>query len=218
MPPSSPAHRAVLATASAAVLAASISLPAGGAALADPPEPTGSATATTAPGCGDDCSLEPTSPATEPVRPTRTKPADRPGPPTPSSPAPQPVLPTSAAPTSTGPAVPPAISGPTATGGPGIEGTNLERQASAPATSAGPPEAATSPGGAAPTSGAPSSDSGWNTPVTTSARATQAAAVSRAELSGRGGPDLPAVAAGVLLVGTGGGAFAWWIRNRPRTH
>ncbi|MCY1675365.1 hypothetical protein OVA06_11730 [Pseudarthrobacter sp. SL88] len=211
MPPSSPAHRAVLATASAAVLAASISLPAGGAPVADPPEPTGSATATTAPGCGDECSLEPTSPATEPVRPTRTKPADRPGPPTPSSPAPQPVLPTSAAPTSTGPAVPPATSSPTATVGPATHGTN-------PETSPDPSVAAPSPGGAAPTTAAPSSDSGWDTPVTTSARATQAAAVSRAEMSGRGGPDLPAVAAGVLLVGTGGGAFAWWIRNRPRMH
>jgi hypothetical protein len=35
---------------------------------------------------------------------------------------------------------------------------------------------------------------------------------------GQGGPDLPAVAAGVLLVGAGGGAFAWWARNRLRSH
>ncbi|ACL39331.1 conserved hypothetical protein [Pseudarthrobacter chlorophenolicus A6] len=186
--------------------------------MADSPEPTGSATATTAPGCEDDCSQEPTSPATEPVRPTRTKPADRPGSPTPAYPAPQPVLPTSAAPTSTGPAAPPATSGPAPTGGQGADGTAPGGQASDPATSAGPADATTSPGGAAPASGAPSSDSGWDTPVTTSARATQAAAVSRAEMSGRGGPDLPAVAAGVLLVGAGGGAFTWWIRNRPRTH
>lgn len=211
MPPSSPALRAVLATASAAVLAASITLPAGGAALADSPEPTGSPTATTAPGCGDDCSQEPTSPATEPVRPTRTKPSDRPGSPTPTTPAPQPVLPTSAAPASTGPAAPPPTNGPTVTGGPGTDGTN-------PETLPVPSVPGTSPGGAAPTAAAPSSDSGWDTPVTTSAKATQAAAVSRAEMSGRGGLDLPVVAAGVLLVGAGGGAFTWWIRNRPRTH
>ena len=79
MTPSTPLIRAASATATAAVLALSITLPTGGAALAESPEPTGSETSTTAPGCGQECAQEPTETWAPEARPTRTaKPGDDP--------------------------------------------------------------------------------------------------------------------------------------------
>jgi hypothetical protein len=61
-------------------------------------------------------------------------------------------------------------------------------------------------------------ESNWNKPVTRSAKATRVAAVSSAGGSGPEGSNFPVIAAGLLLVGTGGGIFAWWGRNRLRAH
>lgn len=68
-------------------------------------------------------------------------------------------------------------------------------------------------------SATPSTESNWNKPITKSAKATQAAAVSRNDGSGLfGGPGLLAIMAGVLLVGVSGLAFALWSRNRLASH
>ena len=68
-------------------------------------------------------------------------------------------------------------------------------------------------------SATPSRESNWNKPITKSAKATQAAAVSRNDGSGLfGGPGLLAIMGGVLLVGVAGLAFAWWSRNRLASH
>lgn len=64
----------------------------------------------------------------------------------------------------------------------------------------------------------PSTESNWNKPFTRSASPTQAAAASRGGGPGFGNPGLLSIMAGVLLVGLGGLAFAWWGRNRPSTH
>ena len=60
-------------------------------------------------------------------------------------------------------------------------------------------------------------DSNWNKPVTKSATPTQAAA-SKGDGPGFGDPGLLTIMAGVLLVGLGGLAFAWYGRNRLSTH
>jgi hypothetical protein len=198
MTASSPILRAASATASAAVLALSVTLPAGGAAFADSPEPTGSATTST----------------TYPAEPTETKttertekprdPDDPPGQPDgPAPAAPQPQLPSAPAPAA--PTVVPEPAEP------------ADADAPDPAGTSGPPETGT-PAGVSPSTAGPSSESNWNQPVTRSAKATQAAAMSRPGSEGPGGPNLPAIAAGVLLVGLGGGVFTWWGRNRLRAH
>jgi hypothetical protein len=64
----------------------------------------------------------------------------------------------------------------------------------------------------------PSTESNWNKPVTKSAKPTQAAAVSDSDGPGFGDQGLPTILVGVLLVGLGGMAFAWWSRNRASAH
>jgi hypothetical protein len=76
--------------------------------------------------------------------------------------------------------------------------------------------AATSATGATPST-SPSTDSNWNKPVTKSATPTQAGA-SGGDRPGFGDPGLLTIMAGVLLVGLGGLAFAWYGRNRLSTH
>jgi hypothetical protein len=64
----------------------------------------------------------------------------------------------------------------------------------------------------------PSTESNWNKPVTKSSEPTQAAAVSASKGPGFGDPGLLTVLVGVLLMGMGGLAFAWWGRNRASAH
>lgn len=78
-------------------------------------------------------------------------------------------------------------------------------------------EAVTSAPGATPST-SPSTDSNWNKPLTKSASPTQAAAAPKGDGPGFGDPGLLSVMAGVLLVGIGGLAFAWWGRTRLYTH
>ncbi|MFJ5694309.1 hypothetical protein ACIP9X_10690 [Arthrobacter sp. NPDC093125] len=70
----------------------------------------------------------------------------------------------------------------------------------------------------APTFSAPA-ESGWTTPIGSAAEPTQAAVVS-AEDNGPGVGifGLLVLMGGVLLVGLGGLAFAFWIRNRLASH
>jgi hypothetical protein len=198
MTASSPILRAALATASAAALALSVTLPAGGAAFADSPEPTGSATTST----------------TYPAEPTETKTTERTGKPRdpddppgqledPAPAAPQPQLLSTPAPAA--PTVVPGPSEPADAGAPDSAGTSSPSETGTPAS-------------VAPSTAGPSSESNWNKPVTRAAKATQAAAMTRPGSEGPGGPNLPAITAGVLLVGLGGGVFTWWGRNRLRAH
>lgn len=182
MTPSHPALRVMSASASAAFLALSVGLSAGGAAAADSPD------ATTPQDCGEAC-LE-----TEP-RPGqgRGKNKETPGPPSPVQPAPpeapapdEPVVATAPA---ADPAAPPATAAPAKT--------------ATPTTSA-------------PAATGTSSEPGWNTPYTRSARPTQAAAMSRT--GGSGGPDPLNITAGGMLVGISAAAFTWYGRNRVRAH
>jgi hypothetical protein len=202
MPPSSPLLRAVSTTATAAALALAITLPTGGTALADPPEPTDTATtATTAPGCPEGCTTAPATTGAGEQGPTKTaKPEYDSWLPAPT-PAAEP-----AAPSATAPAAPATSADAAAAAGP-------EETAAAES----PAEETAGPTASAPTTAAPSSESNWNKPVTSAPKASQAGSVARAG-DGPGGPNLPAVAAGVLLVGVGGGSFAWWGRNRLRAH
>ena len=67
--------------------------------------------------------------------------------------------------------------------------------------------------------GVPSTESNWNKPITRSTTPTQAAAVSGGDGNpGFGDPGLLTILAGVLLMGLGGLAFAWWGRNRVSAH
>lgn len=205
MSPSLRAIGAVPATAAAAVLALAVSLSAAGAAAAETPDPT----STTAD--PSDCQIlclpvlgEEPKP-TENDRPRKAKePAERTAPPLEPAPAaPAPAAPGIEPPATTGPgpaAVPaaPAPAGATPSG------------SAAPESTA--PEPSTTPSASA------STESNWTKPVTRPARPTQAAAVSRAGGPGPGGPDPLAITAGVLLVGAGGLAFAWWGRSRLRAH
>ncbi|HEU4667787.1 MAG TPA: hypothetical protein VFS79_09000 [Arthrobacter sp.] len=195
MSPSSPAFRAVSATASAAVLALAVSLSAAGAAAAETSDPS-------APACDASCTLEPTTTRSGDGRNDKPKgPDEPPGLPGGASPAP-PAAPEPAVPAAPAPAAPAAPEAPAP-------------EETTPAESAAPETTASEPGTTP--SSSPSTESNWNKPVTRSPKATQAGAVTR------GGPGLDgtsplAITAGVLLVGAGGLAFAWWGRNRVRAH
>ena len=93
----------------------------------------------------------------------------------------------------------------------------LAPEATEPAGEA-PVPAATSAQGATPSTVLPSTESNWNKPVTKSTEATQAAAVSNSHGPGFGDPGLLTILAGILLMGLGGLAFAWWGRNRVSAH
>lgn len=199
MSPSLPALRAVQATASAAVLALAVGLSAAGAAAAETPDP--SAPATT-PACEGPCTLEPTTTRSSDGRNDKPKgPDEPPGPPGGAAPAP-PAAPEPVVPAAPAPAAPPAPEAP----------APEETTAAEPAA----PETTAAEPGPTPSS-SPSTESNWNKPVTRSPKATQAGAVTRGG-PGLDGPSPLAITAGVLLVGAGGLACAWWGRNRLRAH
>ena len=199
MSPSSPAFRAVPATASAAVLAFAVSLSAAGAAAAETPDPSAPATTLA---CDASCTMEPTTVRSGDGRNDKPKgPDEPPGQPGGAAPAP-PAAPEPAVPVAPAPAAPAAPEAPAPE-----EATPAE--SAAPETTA--PEPGTTP------SSSPSTESNWNKPVTRSPKATQAGAVTPGG-PGLDGPSPLAITAGVLLVGAGGLAFAWWGRNRLRAH
>ncbi|MET3140619.1 UNVERIFIED_ORG: outer membrane biosynthesis protein TonB [Arthrobacter sp. UYEF2] len=138
-------------------------------------------------------------PADDPTPPSPGKPTSTPSPPAPvmDPPAPPPA-----------PVVPAPEPIPTLVPEPSV---SLAEES----TSATPSTTIASPSSSA----SPSTESNWNKPITKSAKSTQAAAVSRKDGSGLfGGPGLPAIMAGVLLVGVSGLAFALWSRNRLASH
>ncbi|MGO4189883.1 hypothetical protein [Pseudarthrobacter sp. TAF60_1] len=161
----------------------------------------------TGPGCEVVCGLLPSDQKTQPSSPGTGKPT---GPPsaTPSPPPPAAPAPAPAPTTRPVPAVPAPAPVPTFAPEPMVS----------PVQETPTPEATTSIAPSA-ASASPSAESNWDTPVTKSARPTQAAAVSRNDGTGLlGGPGLLPIMAGVLLVGVAGLAFAWWGRNRFSAH
>ena len=204
MTPSSPALRVVSIAAAAAVLAMAVSFFPGRPAAADSAATAPAAT----PGAqapADDCGL-----VCLPILDGRPEPADpeQPRQTTTGTPAPPPAAEAPAGPQAPGASPAAAVPGtvpstPDPADGAAPDGAPAE--ATAPGTSPAPPK-----------SSAAGPD--WNTPVTRSARATQAAAITAGSGAGTGGPELLPIAAGTLLVGAGGGAFIWWGRNRLRTH
>ncbi|MFP5368740.1 MAG: hypothetical protein ACLGIS_18280 [Actinomycetes bacterium] len=203
MTPSTPVLRVASTTASAAVLAIALCFLPGGTAGADSTEPTPAST--TSP---DQCLLLFCEPGTaadpKPGEPTRTqKPKEPESPPAPPA-DPVPAPPQQPAP----PVAPPAGTAPV----PAATPAETEEPAAEPTTSAA-TETAVSP----PPTG-PSNGHDWNAPVTRSATATRVAAVASAGDSGDGGPTLLPIIAGTLLLGAAGASFAWWGRNRFRTH
>jgi hypothetical protein len=189
---SSPAFRALSATAAAAVLALSVGLSAMGTAHAESPTPTPSPT------CEVSCEPAVTEPPAEVQRkpePNPPEPPQVPGPPADPGPPGEPQ-----------PAAPAPEPAPTLAPEPGA------------ALAAPSAEATTNSPSAAPAPAGPSTASNWNTPVTKSAEPTAAAAVNTGDGPGLGDPGLPAIIAGVVLVGMGGLAFAWWSRSRLSTH
>jgi hypothetical protein len=201
MTPSAPVLRYVPATAAAAVLAVTLCFFPDGPASADSTEPTPAAT--TSP---DQCFLLLCEPQTaadpKPGEPARTqKPREPQSPPAPPA-DPVPAPPQQPAP----PVETPAGTVPA----PGAPLAEPEEPTSEPTVSSA-TESAVSP----PPTGA-SSGHDWNKPVTKSATATRVAAVAPAD--GDGGPALLPIIAGTLLLGVAAAAFAWWGRNRFRTH
>lgn len=199
MTPSSPVFRVASTTASAAVLALTVALFPGGPAAADSTEPT--PVSTTSP---DQCFLVfcGSEPAGDqgPADPTRTR-----KPKEPESPPAPPADPVPAPPEQPAPSVVPPASDPVP------PAPDVEPEESA----AGPSASATAYTGSPPPTGA-SSGQDWNTPVTRSATASRVAAVVPADDSGRGGPVLLPIIAGVLLLGAAGASFFWWGRTRLR--
>jgi outer membrane biosynthesis protein TonB len=188
---SSPAFRAISATAAAGVLALSVGLSAVGAAHAESPTPTPSPT------CVESCETAVADPAAEVQRKPEPKPPEPPqvpGPPVDPGPpaAPQPAAPAPEPAPTLAPESSPAV--------------------------AAPSTATTNSTGATPAPAGPSTASNWNTPATKSAKPTAAAAVNAGDGPGFGDPGLPAIIAGVVLVGLGGLAFAWWSRSRLSAH
>lgn len=176
------------ATAAAAVLALSVGLCAGAPANAETAEPT--------PTCGLICLPGLSEPDPKDPRTPRPKPTPE-GPSSPPAPAPAPPVPAE-----TGPA-------PVSTVAP------EPSESSAAETSAG--ATSTAPGATSSTA-VPSTESNWNKPATKSTKPTHAAAVSGSDGPGFGDPGLLTVLVGVLLMGLGGVAFAWWVRNRASAH
>ncbi len=182
--------RAMSATAAVAVLALAVGLPGVAPANAEtsPPSPT----------CGLICLPLPSQP--------------QPG--TPGSPAPDPTSQVPSAPVK--PPPPPAPAQPAAPAPDPVPTLAPEPEETLTAT----PSAAATTGtpGSTPSSAGPSAESNWNKAITKSAQATQAAAISAGDGPGFGNSGLLTIMAGVLLVGLGGLAFAWWSRNRHSAH
>jgi outer membrane biosynthesis protein TonB len=160
-------------------------------------------------GCAVVCGLLPADQKPQPTSPGTGKPTVPPSAtptptPAPTIPPPPPAPPVPAVPVAPAP-VPVTPVAPEPTASPEQETPTPEATISAV-----PPSA---------TSASPSVESNWNTPVTKSAKPTQAAAVSRNDGPGLfGNAGLLPIMAGVLLVGIAGLAFAWWGRNRLSSH
>ncbi|MHC6231512.1 hypothetical protein ACX5I6_18320 [Arthrobacter sp. MMS24-T111] len=207
MAPSAPVLRTVSTTATAAVMALAFGIfPTGPAAAATPqPSPTQASGTQTTPDCGLLClPVLASSPDTgQTGRPRKSKdpvpPPAQPAPP----PAEAPVQPPQ-------PAGPPAATAPQADAS--VPPADAEAANDGAATAVQSADAAYRP----PTG--PSSGKDWNSPVTRSAAPTQLAAVSPARGEGPGGPALLPIALGTVLLAVAAGAFAWWNRNRLRSH
>jgi len=184
------ALRAVLATAAASVVALSIGLWAVAPANAETSEPTPTCGLICIPGLSEP---DPKDPRTPRPKPTSEEPT--------SPPAPAP------------PALPPAEPAPAPVHTLAPAATEPAGEGSAEASA----EAATGAPSATP-SALPSTESNWNKPITKSTKPTQAAAVSNDDGPGFGDPGLLTIFVGVLLMGLGGLAFAWWGRNRVSAH
>lgn len=157
--------------------------------------PSNAETSEPTPTCGLICLPGQFGPAPENPRTPRPKPTSQEpsAPPAPAPPAPQPPA---------GPAPAPVPSLAPEPGEAAVEATpSAEAPTSAPAATA-----------------STSTEPNWNKPITKSAKPTQAAAVSQGDGPGFGDPGLVTIVAGVLLMGLGGLAFAWWGRNRVSTH
>lgn len=199
---SSPALRAGAAAASGVLLALTVCMAPAGTAAADSPEP--SATSTT-PSCGGSCTPEPTETKPGEGRTDKPKGSDEP-PGQPGEPAPAPPA-APRPPATSSPAPPPSVT--TVPAAPAPEEALPGEPATPDATAT---EPSTTPSATA------STESNWNNPVTRSPKASQAASVTRSGGPGPGGPNPLTITAGVLLVGAGTAAFAWWGRSRFRAH
>jgi hypothetical protein len=206
MTPSSPALRVVSIASAAAVLALVVGLFPARPAAADSPEPP-PATTPQAEAPAEDCGLlclPILGGGAQPTEAENAAPTKQPAGPS------QPVNPAPADPA--GPEQPPVNPATVPATGTPVAGTSAE------AALEEPPTVTSATGSAVPPSNDPTRTSSWDTPVTRSERASQVAAIEHAAGSGPGGPKLLPVAAGVLLVGAGAGAFIWWGRNRLRMH
>ncbi|GGH89722.1 hypothetical protein ACFFGR_11885 [Arthrobacter liuii] len=208
MTPSAPVLYAVSTTASAAALALAFGFFPAGPALAASPEPSPTPVSGTQapPDCGLVCLpvLASSPDAGQTGRPRKSRePAPQPAQPAPPAEAPGPPVQPPAPPADTPPAADPSAV-PAASEAPPGEPVPDSASASAAA-------------GYRPPTG-PSSGQDWNSPVTRSARPTQLAAVAPAPGRGPDGPALLPTVLGALLVGVAAGAFAWWNRNRLRSH
>jgi hypothetical protein len=179
--------------------------PAGPAAAAPQPSATQASGTQTTPDCGLLClPVLASSPDTgQTGRPRKSK-----------EPVPQPAQP--APPAAEAPVQPAQPAGPPAATAPPADASAPAADADAAtdgAATAGPSADA----GYRPPTG-PSSGKDWNSPVTRSAEPTQLAAVSPARGEGPGGPALLPIALGTVLLAIAAGAFAWWNRNRLRSH
>ena len=193
---SSSAPRGV-AAAAIAVLALTVGVSAAAPAQADNGD--------TGPGCGVVCGLLPGDQKTQPADPGTGKPTEPPS----VTPSPPPAAPAPA------PTTPPVPAAPAPAPVPAVAPEPMV----SPVQETPTPEATTSVASPSAASASPSAESNWDTPVTRSAKPTQAAAVSRNDGSGLfGSPGLLPIMAGVLLVGVAGLAFAWWGRNRLSSH
>ncbi|HJV99716.1 MAG TPA: hypothetical protein VJ617_11555 [Arthrobacter sp.] len=181
--------RAMPATAGAAVLALSAGLWAVPPANAETSDPTPTCVLICLPGQSGPDPENPRTPRPEPTSQEPSAPAPAPpAPPLPAEPAPAP-----------DPALAPEP------GDAAVEETP-------------PAEATTSVPATAASTSAASTESNWNQPITKSAKPTQAAAASTGDGPGLGDPGLVTIFVGVLLMGLGGLAFAWWGRNRVSAH
>jgi hypothetical protein len=204
MAPPAPVLRTVSTTAPAAFLALAFGFfPAGPALAATPqPTPTQASGSQTTSDCGLFCLpiLASSPDSGQTGRPRKSKEPTQPAQPAPpAEPAAQPAQPQ-----------------------PPQAGTPAPDQTALPATPAAVPD---EPGTTTPSAEAgyrpptgPSSGQDWNSPVTRSAAPTQLAAVAPARGEVPGGPALLPIALGTVLLAIAAGAFAWWNRNRLRSH
>ncbi|MDP9987801.1 hypothetical protein J2S98_002970 [Arthrobacter oryzae] len=210
MTPSAPFRHAVSTTASAAVLALAFGFFPAGSALAATTAPSPApASGTQATDCGLIClPILASSPDTgQNGRPRKSK-EPAPPPAQPAPPAEPPAQPAQSQPPQADTAPQPAAPAPDPAAIPATAGADLDEPA---------PGTASAAAGYRPPTG-PSSGQDWNSPVTRSAAPAQLAAAAPVRGQAPGGPALLPIAAGTVLLAVSAGAFAWWTRNRLRSH